>query len=131
MNRHHDWHRVAAILEAALELPPEARVWFRAPRCTTGGEFELAADWLGVTGPKEPRFDGDLRPPYQLRVHVTDGPTEYVGATLDVHADAATEPTLGPEDVRASLWQGGTVVARVACDAGRFRALALRVPSQR
>jgi hypothetical protein len=112
------------------ELPPETRSWFRAPRCTTAAEFELLGDWLGVTGPNKPRFDGDLRPPYRLQVHVTDGPAEYVGATIDVHADAATEPTLGPEDVEASLGEGGQVGALVRCDAGRFHALSLRVPPQ-
>jgi len=112
------------------ELPAATRVWFRAPRCTTSTEFELVADWVGVTGPRRPRFDGDLRPPYRLQVHVTKGPDEYVGATIAVHADAATDPTLGPEDVKASLWQGGQVIARVKCDAGRFQALSLRVPSQ-
>lgn len=123
------WNNSIFIREGR-ELPPETRTWFRAPRCTTATEFELIADWLGVTGPKKPRFDGDLRPPYRLRVHVTEGPAEYIGTTIDVHADAATEPTLGPEDVEASLWEGGKVIARVKCDAGRFHALALRVPSQ-
>ncbi len=110
------------------ELPPATRVWFRAPRCSTVGEFELLADWLGVTGPNKPRFDGDLRPPYRLGVHVTEGPAKYVGATIGVHADAATEPTLGHDDVKASLWEGGQVVAEVKCDAGHFQALSLRVP---
>jgi hypothetical protein len=110
------------------ELPPSARTWFRAPRCTTPGEFKIVADWLGVTGPKKPRFDGDLRLPYRLEAHVTDGPSGYVGATIAVRADAATEPALRPEDVKRSLWRGGQVAGRVVCDAGRFRALELRVP---
>jgi hypothetical protein len=109
-------------------LPPAAQRWFRAPRCTSPGAFSLTADWLGVTGPKQPRFDGDLRPPYRLEVHVVEGPPAYVGATVQVHAVASTEPGLGPRDVKASLWQGGQVVARVTCVHGRFRAVSLRVP---
>lgn len=112
------------------ELPAATRVWFSAPRCRTSTEFELVADWLGVTGPRRLRFDGDLRPPYHLQVHVTKGPDEYAGATITVNADAATYPTLGPEDVKTSLWEGGQVTAWVKCDAGRFQALSLRIPSQ-
>ena len=110
------------------ELPSAAQYWFRAPRCTSDGEFDVTADWLGVTGPNTPRFDGDLRPPYRLEVHVTAGPHEYVGATVLVHADATTEPGLGPRDVRRSLWRGGQVIARVTCVHGRFHAVSLRTP---
>ena len=110
------------------ELPNAARVWFRAPLCTSDGRFDLTGDWLGVTGPNKPRFDGDLRPPYRLEVHVTAGPDEYVGATVQLHADAATDPGLGPRDVKSSLWKGGQVVARIGCDDGRFHAVSLRVP---
>ena len=60
-------------LRRGRELPAATQIWFRAPRCTSDGEFDLIADWLGVTGPKKPRFDGDLRPPYRLQVHVTQG----------------------------------------------------------
>ena len=112
-------------------LPPGTRAWFRSPRCTTATVFEVRADWLGVTGPRKPRFDGDLRPPYRVRVHVTEGPRRYVGAVISVHADATTEPGLAPADVKASLDRGGQVVARVECEVGRFRALGLRVPRQR
>ena len=115
-------------LRRGHRLPAATEVWFRAPRCTSDGEFELTADWLGVTGPKKVRFDGDLRPPYRLRVHVSEGPQKYVGTTIQVRADAATEPALGPRDVKESLWEGGQVVARVQCVHGRFRAVSLAVP---
>ena len=61
-------------------------------------------------------------------MHVTDGPEAYVGTTIRLHADAATEPALGPRDVKESLWQGGQVAARVRCVDGRFRAVSLAVP---
>lgn len=113
------------------ELPQAAEAWFEVPRCTSETEFEILADWLGVTTPKKPRFDGDLRPPYRLEVHVVEGPDEYVGATVELHADGATDPALGPEDVKSSLWEGGTVRARVSCEEEYFRALSLQVPPQR
>jgi hypothetical protein len=109
-------------------LPAATRIWFRAPRCTTAGEFTLTADWLGVTGGRKVRFDGDLRPPYRLQVHVTKGPNAYVGTTVALRADATTEPTLGANDVKDSLWEGGQVAARVRCADGRFRAVGLWIP---
>ena len=111
-------------------LPAAARVWFRARRCTSAAAFVLTADWLGVTGPRKPRFDGDLRPPYRLEVHVTGGPARYVGSTVQLDADTATEPRLRPRDVKSSLWKGGQVAARIACVDGRFHALSLRVPTR-
>ncbi|HYQ31682.1 MAG TPA: hypothetical protein VEQ83_00595 [Lapillicoccus sp.] len=118
----------AVFVRAGRELPAATRPWFHAPLCRRDAEFDLTADWVGVTRQEQPRFDGDLRPPYRLEVHVTQGPEEYVGATVLVHADAATKPGLGPRDVKSSLWEGGRVTARVECVDGRFHALALRVP---
>ena len=118
-------------LRRGHRLPETTKIWFRAPRCTTDGQFDLTGDWLGVTGPHKPQFDGDLRPPYRLRVHVTEGPRDYVGTTIQVRADSATEPALGPSDVKDSLWEGGQVVARVQCVGGRFRAVSLTVPALR
>ncbi len=109
-------------------LPQRSRRWFRAPRCAGAGEIRLAGDWLGVTGRRRPRFDGDVRPPYRVRMHVTDGPRRYVGATLEVHASGSTDPGLAPRDVRTSLWRGGRLEARVRCAGGRYEAAALRVP---
>ncbi len=108
---------------------PRRRSGSARPRCTSDGEFELTADWLGVTGPKKVRFDGDLRPPYRLRVHVTEGPAE-VRRHHDPGARRRRDRAraLGPRDVKESLWQGGQVAARVQCVHGRFRAVSLAVP---
>lgn len=116
----------AVYVRDGRELPRSTRMWFRAPRCTTTGDFEVTADWLGVTGPREPRFDGDLRPPYRLEVRVTAGPQRYVGTTVMVRTTATTDPALSPADVKRSLWQGGQVVASVRCVDGTFEALELR-----
>lgn len=124
------WQNTAFVRRGS-ELPAVTRPWFHAPRCTTVGDFDMTADWLGVMGPHEPRSDGDVRLPYRLEVHVVDGPSRYVGATLHVHADRATDPALGPRDVRASLWHGGQVAARVDCVDGRFHVLSVHVPHTR
>lgn len=106
-------------------LPEETQRWFHAPRCGTAGTFAVTGDWLGSTGPKKVRFDGDIRPPYRLEVHVTSGPSRYVGATITVRATKATDPALGPADVKGSLWKGGQVSASVRCVDRHFEALAL------
>lgn len=107
------------------DLPKQTQSWFRAPHCGTTGTFDLTGDWLGVTGPKKVRFDGDIRLPYRLEVHVTSGPTRYVGTTIMVRATEATDPALTPGDVKASLWQGGQVTASVQCADRHFEALSL------
>ena len=107
------------------DLPQEPQRWFRVPRCRTAGTFAVTGDWLGVTGRNKVRFDGDLRPPYRLEVHVTSGPSPYVGARIMVRATEATDPALGPADVKGSLWKGGQLSASVRCAAGHFEAVAL------
>jgi hypothetical protein len=108
-----------------LPFPKAARAWFVSPDCATSGDFELRGDWLGVMGPHRPRFDGDLRPPYRVRMHVDEGPAEYVGTTIRIHATEATDPALGPEDVKTSLWEGGGLVAQVRCQDSAFHAVSL------
>lgn len=108
------------------DLPAHARRWFRAPLCRTPGTFELTGDWLGVTGSRRVRFDGDIRPPYRLEVRVTSGPARYVATTVQVRATATTDPALTPADVATSLWQDGQVTASVRCSDGHFEALGLR-----
>lgn len=112
------------------ELPAATRIWFRAPRCATAGRFRLVTDWLGVTSRKKPRFDGDIRAPYRLEVHVNKGPGKYLGTTITVHADATAQPALGPKDVKASLWEGRRLVVVASCDDDRFQALSLWVPQR-
>lgn len=115
----------AIYIREGRDLPKPTRRWFLTPRCRTTGRFEMTGDWLGVTGPKKVRFDGDIRLPYRLEMHVTSGPSRYVGATIPVRATEATNPALTTEDVKKSLWKGGTVTASVHCAGRHFEALAL------
>ena len=111
-----------------LDFPEAARAWFEKTRCDEDGGFELTGQWLGVTSPKEVRFDGDLRPPYRISAWVVEGPAAYVDTLVTVHATEATDPPLGPEDVERSLWKGGDVTAQVHCEDGRFVADGLSTP---
>ena len=103
-----------------LDFPEAARAWFARTRCDEDGRFELTGRWLGVSSPNEVRFDGDIRPPYRITAWVAQGPAAYVDTRVTVHATEATDPLLGPEDVKGSLWEGGDVTAQVHCEDGRF-----------
>lgn len=118
------WNGTLLVRDGDL-VPRLTRSWFVAPECASSGRFELRGDWLGVTAPHRPRFDGDLRPPYRSRVHVTDGPPDYSGATIQVHVSDNTNPTLGPTDVKTSLWQGGGITAEITCRGRDFVAIGL------
>lgn len=108
------------------ELPDETRAWFVPPSCEEAGSFEVAGAWLGVQGGPEPRFDGDIRPPYRLEVSIEDGPAAYVDTTVEIHANEQTEPLLTTKDVKQALWSPGTLTAEVHCEDGRFVADGLR-----
>lgn len=97
----------ALYLRRGTDLPPAARAWFEPVTCDHPG-------------------DGDLRPPYRLDIAVDVGPAAYVGATVTIQVSADTRPALGPDDVRATLWTGGSVTTRVRCAGDRFTALSVR-----
>ena len=104
-------------------FPEQIRAWFSAPDCDLAGSFGVHGDWLTVDTHAEPRFDGDLRAPYRVTVAVlsTDPRAErYAGWTIDVTVTGQTAPSLGPDDVTSSLWEGGTISVRVHCDDTRF-----------
>lgn len=122
-------HNGTVYLREGVELPAETREWFTSAACARPDEFELTGDWVGVTTKRDPRFDGDLRPPYRVELQVVDGPEEYVGSTVTVRATAETDPRPGLPEVKASLWDAERLVATVRCDDGRFLALALEVPA--
>lgn len=113
-----------------LDLPAAARPWFEPTTCDETEPFEVTGQWLGVESPNEVRFDGDIRPPYRITAWLTDGPAAYVDTRVTVHATTQTDPQLGPEDVKRSLWEGGDVTALVHCEQGRFVADGLTTPAR-
>ena len=102
-----------------------ARVWFEPVRCDSTRAFQVSGEWLGVRSRYEAGSDGDLRAPFSVEVHVLEGPGDYVGSRVRVRATEETDPTLGRDDVRDSLWEGGDVAAVVHCADGAFVATAL------
>lgn len=108
---------------AGHAVPTELRPWLRRPRCTADGPLVLRGEWLDVETTKAPRFDGDVRAPLtvELRVdrHEADRP-ELAGARVLVRDRGVADPALTPDDVRDTLWTGGTLEARAHCENGRF-----------
>ena len=115
----------AVYVREGREAPEQLTQWRTAPACDTEGTFELSGTWLGVQGPHTPQYDGDIQLPYRITMHVDDGPAQYEKAEVVVHADTETSPALDADDVRSTLWTGGTVTATVRCDGDRFEASAL------
>jgi hypothetical protein len=101
-------------------LPEVVRSWLVAPTCDTPGSFTLTGTWTGVTAKVQPKVDGGIRPPYRVRVRITEGPQRYVGSLLMLNATGETDPVLGRRDVTSSLWRGGNVNATVHCDGDTF-----------
>ena len=115
----------AIYVREGSDAPEQLQYWRTAPKCTTDGAFELSGTWLGVQGPHKPESDGDIQLPYRVTMHVDEGPDEYERAQVVVHAGTSTSPALDADDVKSTLWTGGSVTAQVHCDGGQFEATAL------
>lgn len=97
-----------------LPFPEFARRWVVPAQCKTEGSFQLRGGWLGV----EP--GSQLRPPYWITLHVDDGPSEYLGATIEIRVTDTTRPSLTRGDLKAVLWKGGSLDVRARCDPPHF-----------
>ena len=115
----------AVYVREGRDAPEQLQQWRTAPKCDTEGTFELSGTWLGAQGAHKPNYDGDIQPPYRITMHVDDGPEQYEKAEVVVHAETETSPALDADDVKSTLWTGGTVTATVRCDGDTFTAEAL------
>ena len=99
-------------------LPDELQALMAKPKCEDEGVFTLAGDWLGIPDPGT-----DMVPPYRLQMYVTKasaGSDRYQDAQLSVRVNDATKNPVTKQDLKTSLWQGGTMRADVHCDDGAF-----------
>jgi hypothetical protein len=98
-------------------LPPGIRQLLRSPRCHAGDEpIELEGPWLGIVTPDEATED-DLVPPYDLEMSVDRSSAQrYERARLTIRVPSDLGRPLTRNDLRASLWEGGTISLTVACD---------------
>lgn len=75
----------------------------------------------------EPRFDGDVRAPYELEMQTEDpalAGAGYAWVTLQASGGPGTAPD--PETVRRLLWDAGPATVELRCEAGRFAVVSLR-----
>ena len=108
-------------------LPTEVERLLDAPECQQrDARLRLSGPWLGIIGPGE-QTELDMVPPYQIDLRVEDASAPgYEGALLSVHVRRALEEGLTREDVKASLWEGGTVDAVTECRGGKYVARSLQ-----
>lgn len=103
--------------------PPRAvEDLLRPPACGSRDEpIELSGPWLGILG-ADGNTEVDLKPPYDIELSVAStSAARYERAFLRVRVPASLGEPLTREDVRSSLWEGGTVSMRVRCgDGGVF-----------
>jgi hypothetical protein len=98
-------------------LPPGVTRLLRAPPCDPGDEpIDLAGPWLGIAEADGDTED-DLVPPYDLEMTVRESSApRYEGAHLTIRVPSSLGRPLSREDLRSSLWEGGTISLAVGCD---------------
>jgi hypothetical protein len=109
------------LAEGIGALPPELMRLRREPRCRQkDAPIHVRGPWLGIIGPHE-KTEVDLLPPYQLEMRVDRASVpSYERAFLTIRVAADAGRLLTREDVRTSLWEGGSLSVTVTCLRGRF-----------
>ena len=119
-----DYEDVIFTAEDLDALPSELVRLRQQPRCT-GDVVELDGPWLGIIG-RDGNTEVDLVPPYDLDMRVdTASSPRYQRAFITVLVEAERGMPLTREDVRTSLWAGGTIHVVARCRDGAFEALGL------
>jgi uncharacterized protein DUF6281 len=104
-------------------FPSELQPYLERPVCDPSREpIRLFGQWVGIIEPDE-TTELDLIPPYDLEllVSVASSP-EYRGADLVVRVPASSARLVTREDIRTSLWEGGSIEMTVRCAGDRFLA---------
>lgn len=104
--------------------PPEVEKLVHGPTCEHRDErIAMTADWLGVLGP-DGHTEVDLEPPYDLELFVQQASSpRYERTYLTVRVPASAGRPLTSDDVKASLWEGGTLTMQARCGPdGRYLA---------
>lgn len=104
-------------------LPSELQTYFERPVCDPSrGPIHLFGQWIGIIQPDQ-TTELDLNPPYDLELLVGRGSSpEYRGADLTVRVPASAGRLVSKEDIRTSLWKGGSIEMTVRCAGDRFLA---------
>jgi len=104
---------IVFIAEGTDSLPPALQRLRQEPTCVDrDAPIALKGPWLGILGPHH-ETEVDLVPPYDLSMRVDDASVaRYEQTFLTVHVAANIGRPLTREDVRMSLWEGGTCLSQ-------------------
>ena len=105
-------------VKAGTGLPESLEGLMARATCDDEGAFTLEGDWLGIPDPGT-----DLVPPYRLQLYVTKtspGYATYRDAQLSVRVNDETKNPVTKQDVKTSLWEGGSMRVDVHCNDGAF-----------
>jgi hypothetical protein len=103
------------------QLPPRVRALLHAPTCEQqDAPIRLSGPWLGILGPGG-KTEVDLVPPYEVDLLASKASTSrYRNAFLSVRVPAGLGHPITKDDLRNSLWKGGSIDIEAGCKAGRF-----------
>lgn len=102
-------------------LPAEIMRLLVAPACgAADAPIDLSGTWMGIIG-ADGKTELDMVPPYDVEMQVerASAPT-YERADISIRVPASLGQPLTREDVRSSLWKGGTIHVVAECDGDRF-----------
>jgi hypothetical protein len=111
------------IAEGVDPFPPELQELTNAPVCVAAdAPIALAGPWLGITA-SDGRTETNLQPPYDIEMFVeeTSSP-RYERAYLMVRVPQKLGQPLTEDDLRGSLWEGGTVEVSARCEGDLYLA---------
>jgi Family of unknown function (DUF6281) len=109
------------VRQGMIPLPPEIAKLLFPPGCDPVVEpISLAGPWLSILG-ADGNTEVDLVPPYDVGLLVQESSAfRYKRAHLTIRVPASLGRPLTREDVRSSLWDGGTIAVTARCKEGRF-----------
>lgn len=116
-------HFDKVLVREGASLPPEVAALMQPPPCDTeGATVQLAGPWLGTLGPGQ-ETEVDMKPPYRVHMFVEEASEErYERAFITIQVPRDAGEPLTRDDVRESLWEGGTIDVEAVCDSGAFLA---------
>ena len=119
--------RESLVRERTESLPPEVARLTDAPKCNErDAPIKLLGPWLGILG-TDGNTELDLALPYKIDLQVQEASApRYERAFLTVRVPANLGRPLTREDVKSSLWKGGTIELVAICAGGRYIARSVR-----
>lgn len=104
------------VREGLKPYPDEITRLLEPPACDPRDEpIQLTGTWLGILG-ADGNTEVDMKPPYDVDMFVEESskPT-YERAYLTVRVPKTAGQPLSRDDLRESLWEGGTVSVEARC----------------